>query len=161
LPTPARDRNHIAPDATLVTSGTVFTSAERVRDGLVSAAKADARIIGAALAGLSAQGREDRWSDIDLALCLDADGDHTEVVADWTERLYADHGAVTHLDAGHQSTLFRVFLLAGTLQVDISFWAADDFGATGPRWRVDVRDEPVASTSLARHRRGASRKERP
>lgn len=69
----------------------MFTSEERerLRDGLVSAAKADPRIIGAALAGSNAHGREDRWSDIDLALSLDADADHTEVVADWTDRMYA------------------------------------------------------------------------
>jgi hypothetical protein len=116
----------------------VFTSEERgrLRDRLVSAAKADPRIIGVALAGSSAHGREDRWSDIDLALGLDADADHTEVVTDWTERLYVDHGAVTHLDVWSKGTLFRVFLLADTLQVDVSFWAAAVFGATGPNFQL-------------------------
>ena len=116
----------------------MFTSEERerLRDGLVSAAKADPRIIGAALAGSNAHGREDRWSDIDLALSLDADADHTEVVADWTDRMYGGHGAVTHLDVWSKGTLFRVFLLAGTVQVDIAFWASADFGATGPNFRL-------------------------
>jgi len=46
---------------------------ERLRDELISAAQADTRISAAALVGSAALGREDRWSDIDLALCVDAD----------------------------------------------------------------------------------------
>ncbi|MDQ3648225.1 MAG: nucleotidyltransferase domain-containing protein [Actinomycetota bacterium] len=39
---------------------------EQLRDELVSAARADARIGAAALVGSSALGREDQWSDIDV-----------------------------------------------------------------------------------------------
>jgi len=46
---------------------------ERLRDELVSGARADVRISAAALIGSSALGREDRWSDIDIALCLACD----------------------------------------------------------------------------------------
>jgi predicted nucleotidyltransferase len=40
----------------------------RLRDALLSVARADERISGAALTGSAASGSEDRWSDIDLAL---------------------------------------------------------------------------------------------
>jgi len=67
---------------------------ERLRDDLVSAAQADARISAAALVGSSALGREDEWSDIDLALCVDADAQRSAVIAEWTDWMYAEHAAV-------------------------------------------------------------------
>lgn len=105
-------------------------------DELVSAAKVDPRIIGAALVGSSAHAREDQWSDIDLALGLEPDVAPSEVVDDWTGRMYGDYGAVAHLDAWYKATLFRVFILSSTLQVDISFRAASDFGAYGPNFEL-------------------------
>ncbi|MDQ2790862.1 MAG: nucleotidyltransferase domain-containing protein, partial [Actinomycetota bacterium] len=80
--------------------------------------------------------REDRWSDIDLALGLDSDADRTTTIADWTDRMYGEHAAVHHLDATRGATLYRVFLLSSTLQVDVSFWAPSDFGAIGPDFRL-------------------------
>lgn len=102
----------------------------------MSAAHADPRITAAAETGSAAVGRADRWSDIDLALCVADDADDAQVVADWTDRMYRDHAAVHHLDVWRGATLFRVFLLAGTLQVDIAFWSAAEFGATAPTFRL-------------------------
>jgi hypothetical protein len=111
---------------------------ERLRDELVSAAEADARISAAALVGSSALGGEDQWSDIDLALCIDADADaeRPAVIAGWTDWMYAKHAAVHHMDVRRGETLYRVFLRADTLQVDLSFWPATEFGATGPGFRL-------------------------
>ncbi len=92
---------------------------ERLRDGLVSAAQADGRISAAALVGSAALDFEDQWSDIDLALCIEAGAKPTAVIADWTDSMYAEHGAVHHVDVPHGETLYRVFLLADTLQVDL------------------------------------------
>ncbi|MDT0270659.1 hypothetical protein RM844_30745 [Streptomyces sp. DSM 44915] len=116
----------------------MFTPAERreLRDRLVATAEADPAVSGAALVGSAAGAREDRWSDIDLALCLDPAADATAVVEEWTGRMYGEHAAVSHLDVRAGSTLFRVFLLPSTLQVDLSFWEADGFGATGPDFRL-------------------------
>ncbi|WP_433261981.1 nucleotidyltransferase domain-containing protein [Actinosynnema sp. CS-041913] len=127
----------------------MFTPDERnrLRDGLVAAAEADPRVVAAALVGSAAAGREDRWSDIDLAMAVEADVD--QVVRDWTARLYRDGDAVHHFDVRHGGTLFRVFLLANTLQVDVSFWTPDEFGATGPAFRLlfgtAVEPRPVRS----------------
>jgi hypothetical protein len=55
-------------------------------------------------------------------------------VAEWTERLYRKHDAVAHVDVMRGATLFRVFLLGNTLQVDLAFWRAEDFAATGPKF---------------------------
>jgi len=108
----------------------------QLRDALIAAARADPRLTGAALTGSAAAGAEDRWSDIDLALGVAAGADRGRVIADWTDRVYRDGGAVHHLDVHFGNTLFRVFLLANTLQVDIAFWPAAEFGAYGPTFRL-------------------------
>lgn len=104
---------------------------DRLKDELVSRARADARIDAAALLGSSAGGREDRWSDIDLGLSVAADRD--EAVADWTAWMYERHGAVHHLDVGR---VYRVFLLASSLQVDLSFWPRGELRPLGPAFRL-------------------------
>ncbi|GAA3668724.1 hypothetical protein GCM10022267_64260 [Lentzea roselyniae] len=113
----------------------VFTVSERdrLRRDLVNAADTDPRVVGAALTGSAAVGREDRWSDIDFALSVDREID--AVVADWTALMYAC-GAVSHLDVRRGAVLFRVFLMRSTLQVDIAFWPSTEFGATGPTFRL-------------------------
>jgi hypothetical protein len=113
----------------------VFTVSERdqLRRDLVNAADTDPRVVGAALTGSAAVGREDRWSDIDFALSVD--GEIDAVVADWTALMYAC-GAVSHLDVRHGAVLFRVFLMRSTLQVDLAFWPSTEFGATGPTFRL-------------------------
>jgi hypothetical protein len=109
---------------------------ERLRAALVSAAGADERITGAALTGSAALGAEDRWSDIDLAFGVAAEADLGQVIADWTGHMYTGHGAVHHLDIVSRRTVYRVFLLASTLQVDLAFAPAADFGATAPTFRL-------------------------
>ncbi|HEY8456023.1 MAG TPA: nucleotidyltransferase domain-containing protein [Actinopolymorphaceae bacterium] len=116
----------------------MFTSEERraLRDNLVARARSDEHVIGAALVGSAAAGSEDDWSDIDLALQLGLDAELSAVVQAWTDVMYADHGAVHHLDVWRGETLYRVFLFANSLQVDLSFWSADDFRATTPSFRL-------------------------
>ncbi|SDN97503.1 hypothetical protein [Lentzea jiangxiensis] len=106
---------------------------DQLRRDLVSAAETDCRVVGAAVTGSAAVGGEDRWSDIDFALSVERDVDG--VVADWTALMQAC-GAVSHLDVRRGNVLFRVFLMRSTLQVDIAFWPSDEFGATGPTFRL-------------------------
>jgi hypothetical protein len=126
----------------------MFTPDERsrIRDALIAQARTDARITAAALTGSSSLGTEDRWSDIDLAFGIAAEADQGRLVADWTDRMYREHGAVHHVDVRWGNTLFRVFLLASTLQVDLAFWPAADFGAIAPTFRLlfgKANDRPL------------------
>jgi predicted nucleotidyltransferase len=99
-------------------------------------ARSDPRVVGAALVGSAATGAQDRWSDIDLALQI-ADGvDPDDVAAEWTAWLRAEQDVADTLDVHGAGTLFRVFLLANSLQVDLSFWRRDSFRATEPGFRV-------------------------
>jgi hypothetical protein len=115
---------------------TVFTPSERslLLDALISRARGDSRVTSAAVTGSGALDQADRWSDIDFAIGIA--GDRDEVMADWTAYLYAEHGAVHHMDVPFRSAVYRVFLLPHTLQVDIAFVPAPEFGATAPTFRL-------------------------
>jgi hypothetical protein len=130
-------RNNKPAGSFIIYGVPIFTAdeRERLRAELVSAAEKDPNLCGAAHTGSAASSRLDRWSDIDLVLCLAPAASHEQVVAEWTDRLY-HHGAVAHVDVMHGATLYRVFLLKNTLQVDVSFWRAEDFGAIGPNFRL-------------------------
>ena len=78
---------------------------ERLRDELVSAAQNDASVCGAAHTGSAASSRLDRWSDIDLAVCLASAASQEHVVAEWTDRLHSQHRAVAHVDVMRCATL--------------------------------------------------------
>jgi hypothetical protein len=126
----------------------VFTPEERgrLRDALIAAARVDERISGAALTGSASLGAEDRWSDIDLALGIAPEVEITAVIADWTALMYRDHQAVHHTDVISGATTYRVFLLASTLQVDIAFAPATEFGPTAPTFRLlfgTAADKPL------------------
>jgi hypothetical protein len=109
---------------------------EALRNRLIAAARADHRITAAAVVGSEAIDGEDAWSDIDLALRL-ADGlEPDNVAADWTTRIYESAGAVDHVDVWSGSTLFRVFLLSNSLQVDLSFWTADTSAASAASFHL-------------------------
>jgi len=116
----------------------VFSEAERarLRNDLIATARTDPQIRAAAVVGSAAADREDSWSDIDLALRL-ADGlSPGDVVGGWTELMYDSHAAVAHVDVWAEPALYRVFLIANSLQVDISFWPAGDFAQRGGAFRL-------------------------
>jgi len=109
---------------------------ERLRAELVSAARQDVNLCAAAHTGSAASSRLDRWSDIDLALRLKPTASPAQVVKEWTARFYQRHQAVAHVDVMRGATLFRVFLLKNTLQVDIAFWSDAEFAAIGPNFKL-------------------------
>ncbi len=108
---------------------------DRIRERLIEQARRDPRVVAAAAVGSSASG-SDRWSDIDLTFGV-ADGVSIEtVLTAWTQSLVADVDAVVLFDLPVHSTIYRVFLLPGLLQVDLSFTPAAAFGAQGPRFQL-------------------------
>lgn len=116
----------------------VFTEAFRMnlRDQLVERAVTDERLVGVALTGSGALGREDRWSDIDIAVGVDARWEPDDVLHDWSVHMYETFDVVDHIDVISRSTVYRVFLLPNTLQVDIAFAPHREFGAVAPTFRL-------------------------
>jgi hypothetical protein len=115
----------------------VFTVEERqrVRDRLLQMAHADDRIVAGAEIGALAQGGGDRWSDLDLTFGV-ADGTVGAVLDDWTADVRREFAAAHLFDLPFQTSIYRVFLLPGNLQVDLSFTPASDFGAFGPKFTL-------------------------
>lgn len=116
----------------------MFTPGERdaLKAALIEWARTDPDVNAAAVLGSAALGAEDRWSDIDLALRLRPGADHDQVIERWTAAMITEHGAVDRLDVRAAGALYRVFLLASSLQVDLSFWPADAFRPHGPAFRL-------------------------
>jgi hypothetical protein len=127
----------------------MFTVEDRrlVREGLLGKARNDKRVVAGAEVGSSALGGGDRWSDLDLTFGV-ADGiDIGDLLDDWTIWFAEKFGAAHLFDLPFQSSIYRVFLLPGNLQVDVSFTPRTDFGATGPNF-ILLFGEAVAKTFL-------------
>ena len=115
----------------------MFTVKERnrVRDRLLEMAREDPRLVAGALIGSTAAG-SDRWSDLDLTFAFAEDTSRDGVLTDWTARLQNEFHAVHLFDLPSLSTVYRVFLLPGNLQVDLSFTPRADFGSRGPNFTL-------------------------
>ena len=109
---------------------------ERLRADLLATARTDRRISGAAITGSASIGREDRWSDIDLAFGIGDPARLRDALDDWTALMYDRHGAVHHVDVLSGAWVYRVFLLRNTLQVDLAFAPAAEFGARAPTFQL-------------------------
>jgi hypothetical protein len=116
----------------------LFTVDDRdaVRDRVLELAASDERIVAGAAVGSLALGGGDRWSDLDLTFGVADDASVDGVLADWTSRVVGEFDAVHLFDLPSGPTVYRVFLLPGGLQVDLSFTPASQFGAGGPRFRL-------------------------
>ncbi len=107
---------------------------DRVRNRLVQMSREDPRLVAGALVGSTAAGGGDQWSDLDLTFGLADNAILDDVLADWTAHLTAQFGAVHLFDLPNLSTMYRVFLLPGNLQVDLSFTPGNKFLARGLRY---------------------------
>lgn len=116
----------------------MYTPEDRKRlcDSLLAAARTDERITGAALTGSAAHGAEDSWSDLDLAFGVSDAAGVRDTLAGWTDMMYREHDALHHVDVSLGATIYRVFLLPNTLQVDLAFSPASEFGALAPTFRL-------------------------
>ena len=109
---------------------------DRVREHVLAMADSDPRIVAGAVIGALAHGPGDRWSDLDLTFGV-ADGVPVmDVVDEWTRQLELEFDAADLFDLLRETSIYRVFLLPGCLQVDLSFTPQHDFGARGPQFRL-------------------------
>ncbi|HEX7136841.1 MAG TPA: hypothetical protein VF219_03305 [Vicinamibacterales bacterium] len=109
---------------------------QRVHDRVLEWARSDPRVVAGAVVGSLAHQPGDRWSDLDLTFAV-ADGVQLQgVLDDWSARLAADFDAVRLFDLTSSGITYRVFLLRGCLQFDLSFSPAAQFGAIGPNFRL-------------------------
>jgi hypothetical protein len=106
------------------------------RDRVLELANTDERVVAGAVVGSLALGEGDRWSDLDLTFAV-RDGQSVEdVLDDWTRTLADELEAVHLFDVWGGGALYRVFLLPGCLQLDVSVAPESSFGARTPRFRL-------------------------
>lgn len=129
----------------------MFSVAQRdaLRQRVRALAEQDDRIVAGAAVGSLAFGGGDRFSDVDLTFGI---ADHvavSDVLHDWTRMLADEFYAVQLAELERPPITYRVFLLPGALQLDLSMSPAAQFRPTGPRFRllfgVTARDRTGAS----------------
>ena len=116
----------------------MFTVEQRdaLRDRMLRMAEADERVVAGAVVGSLAVGTGDRWSDVDLTFGIADRVSVGEVLDDWTLTLTGELDAVRLADLQRGPTVYRVFLLPDTLQLDLSMTPAARFRPAGPRFRL-------------------------
>jgi hypothetical protein len=108
----------------------------RVRDHVLDRAKTDARVVAGAVVGSLATSEGDRWSDLDLTFGVADGAALAEVLDDFTVDLGREFNATHLFDLPSGAAIYRVFLLPGCLQLDLSFAPASQWGALGPEFRL-------------------------
>ncbi|MFO0896513.1 MAG: hypothetical protein U0836_03690 [Pirellulales bacterium] len=109
---------------------------DRARDFVLRQAAADARVSAGAAVGSLALGSGDRWSDLDLTFAVADECSIFDVLEDWTRTIQREFDAAHLFDLPSGPSIYRVFLLPGCLQFDLSFTPASAFGATGPKFKL-------------------------
>lgn len=109
---------------------------DHIRDHVLQLAASDARIVAGAVVGSLALDEGDRWSDLDLTFAVEDDLPVLDVLEDWTRDLVEEFDAVHLFDLPSGASIYRVFLLPGCLQFDLSFTPASKFGASGPKFKL-------------------------
>jgi hypothetical protein len=108
----------------------------RLRDHVLELATKDERVVAGAVIGSLAHSDGDRWSDLDLTFAVEDQVPISEILEDWTHDLITSYGAIKLFDLPSGSSIYRVFLLPGCLQFDLSFTPVSEFGARGPSFRL-------------------------
>ena len=108
----------------------------RVRDRVLALASSDPRVVAGAVVGSLALDEGDRWSDLDLTFAVMDGVPLLDLLSDWTRTLVDEFNAVVLFDLPAGASIYRVFMLPGCLQFDLSFTPASSFGATGPKFRL-------------------------
>jgi hypothetical protein len=115
----------------------MFTVEQRdaLRDRVLELAESDARVVAGALVGSLAVGG-DEFSDLDLTFGVADDEPVTAVLEDWTRTIEHEFDAVVLFDLPAGPAIYRVFLVPGALQFDLSFTPASEFAATTPKFKL-------------------------
>lgn len=128
---------------------------EELRDRVVEMARKDQRVVAAAEVGSLALGEGDRLSDIDLSFAVDDAVGLAEILGDWSSTLSEELGGVALFDLTVGPTVYRVFMFADCLQLDVSFTSAREFAPSSPKFHLifgaagEMREaEPPGSAGL-------------
>src|SRR5260221_9929932 len=108
----------------------------RVRDYVLQLASSDQLVAAGAVVYILQLSDGDRWSDLDLTFAVADKLSMYDVLENWTRNIIEKFDATHLFDLPSGPSIYRVFLLPGCLQFDLSFTPASQFGATGPKFRL-------------------------
>jgi hypothetical protein len=116
----------------------VFSVQERdaLRERLLRLAEEDERVVAGAVVGSLAGDGGDHFSDVDLTFGVSDHVEVADVLDNWTRTLVGELDAVRLVDLARGPTTYRVFLLPGALQLDLSMTPAAQFRQAGSRFRL-------------------------
>jgi hypothetical protein len=122
----------------VIQNGVVFSieDRDRLQDRMLDMASSDPRVVAGAVLGSLAHDEGDRWSDLDLMFAVADDVPVTEVLEAWSRAVAREFEAVQLFDLLSGPITYRVFLLPSSLELDLSFTPASEFGAGGPKFRL-------------------------
>jgi hypothetical protein len=121
---------------------------ERLQVRLLDMASSDPRVVAGAVLGSLAHDGGDRWSDLDIMFAVADDVPVTEVLEAWSRAVVREFNAVRLFDLPSGQITYRVFLLPSSLELDLSFTPASEFGAGGPKFRLlfgEAVEQPYGS----------------
>jgi hypothetical protein len=107
-----------------------------LRDYVLQLATSDSRVMAGAAVGSLALSDGDRWSDLDLTFAVSDDFTIFDVLEGWTSNIIKEFNATQLFDLPSGASFYRVFLLPGCLQFDLSFTPASKFGTKGPKFKL-------------------------
>jgi hypothetical protein len=128
----------------------VFTIEDRnlLLARVLDLASSDSRVVAGAVLGSLADDQGDRWSDLDLMFAVADDELVMEVLEGWSEEVVREFDATRLFDLRSGPIVYRVFVLPNSLELDLSFTPASEFGAGGPKFKLlfgearDLFEEP-------------------
>lgn len=143
-----------SPNELTRSEGRLFSVEERdqIRDRVLEIAASDKRIIAGAVVGSLALSDGDRFSDLDLTFGVADEFSIYEVLEEWTRQIIVEFDAARLFDVTSGASIYRVFLLPGCLQFDLSFTPASKFGAMGPKFKLlfgNAVEKPYLPTQSA------------
>lgn len=116
----------------------IFSIEQRdyVRDRVLDLASRDERIVAGAIVGSLALDAGDRWSDLDLTFGVRDDVSPIEVLDGLSSHVATEFDAVKLFDLASGAATYRVLLLPGCLQFDLSVSPASAFTLVGPKVKL-------------------------
>jgi len=132
----------------------VFTAERReaVLQRMLRLGEDDDRIVAGAVVGSLAIDAADRFSDIDVKFGVTSTVAVSEVIEDWTATIVGELAAVRLVDLFRDPAYYRIFLLPGGLQLDLSMTPEMHFRPAGKKFRLvfgsTADRQPASSASV-------------
>jgi hypothetical protein len=108
---------------------------DAVRDRVVALAETDDRVVAGAIVGSLALAG-DRWADLDLTFAIREGVSANEVLDDLSSVIASEFSAVRLFDLPRDEATYRVFLLPGCLQFDLSVAPSSAFMLVGEKVKL-------------------------